>query len=351
MKTLKTQLLAIFLVLLLTTNLPAQFPQLDTKRECGTVVTDRQKMVELERGSRGYNLPLAPQLNRPYQIPLTIHIVRQNDGTGGFTLADLGVAMQDLNRLWLPVGMQFYQRGAVDYINNTTHFNVPDNQQARDNLRQVNPVADTINVYFTNLTGLCGQSTFTTDPIQGILIANSCAGAGSPSTLAHEIGHYFDLYHTHETGFGTECPNGSNCSSTGDLLCDTPADPGLNFDTDVTAACVWTGTSTPPTGCGSTNYAPPTRNVMSYSRRTCRDTFVGGQISKALVVLAFISNRANLINTLTKYVAPDGGLTTNCTYQTPCRTPSRALEVANPGNTIFFFPLLTKLFLHLSAKQ
>jgi hypothetical protein len=75
--------------------------------------------------------------------------------------------------------------------------------------------------------------------------------------------------------------------------------------------------------------------VMSYSRRTCRDTFTGNQNSKALNILTTVANRMNLINTLTKYVTPNGGLNTNCSYLTPCRTLSRALEVANPGNTIF----------------
>ncbi len=303
------------------------------KRECGTVVTNAQKRVELERAARGYDF-LAPQLNRPYQIPLTIHIVRQTDGTGGFTLANLEVAMQDLNRLWLPIGIQFYRRGEVDYINDDLLYNLPDQDFWRDVLRQTNPVANTANVWFTNLAGLCGEGSFTSNSLQGILMDNGCAGnATNPSTFAHEVGHYFDLYHTHETAFGVECPSGSNCSTTGDLFCDTPADPDI--DNNVTAECAWTGSAALPMGCAMAAYNPPTRNIMSYSSKTCRTLFTGNQNSKALNVLTTAANRVNLINTLTRYVAADGGINANCTFQTPCRTLARAVQVANAGDTIF----------------
>lgn len=329
----KTIILTIILLTAVTFS-PAQL-LLKPKTECGTIVTDAQKRVELERAARGYDF-LAPQLNRPYQIPMTIHIVNRTNGTGGFTLANLEAAMQDLNRLWLPIGIQFYRRGEVDYINSDLLYNLPDQDFWRDVLRQTNPVANTVNVWFTNLAGLCGQASFTSSSPQGILMDNGCAGVGnSPSTYAHEVGHYFDLYHTHETAFGTECPNGSNCSTTGDLFCDTPADPELNFETNVNASCAWTGSAAFPMGCGMTAYNPPTRNIMSYSRRVCRDAFTGNQNSKALNILTTAANRVNLINTLTKYVAADGGLNANCTYQTPCRTLARAVQVANASDTIF----------------
>ena len=42
--------------------------------------------------------------------------------------------------------------------------------------------------------------------------------------LAHEWGHVLGLRHTHEEGYGAEWEG--NCDVTGDLRCDTPADPG-----------------------------------------------------------------------------------------------------------------------------
>lgn len=53
-----------------------------------------------------------------------------------------------------------------------------------------------------------------------------------PSTgrgIEHELGHTFGLYHTFHDEFGLELANGSNCATTGDLLCDTPADPNVTL--------------------------------------------------------------------------------------------------------------------------
>src|SRR5262245_6287301 len=191
------------------------------KTECGTVITPKQLEFELSRKDIA-PLAMAPSTDTPLYLPMTIHIVHRSDGTGGFTLDRLAIAMRDLNRMWQPVGVQFFIYGEIDHIYDDAHFNVPYVQANQDALRQVNPVANTINVYFTNLAELCGQSTFTNDSDQGVLMDIGCAGnANNPSTLAHEIGHYFDLYHTHESGVGVECPSGNNCSIAGDLLCDT----------------------------------------------------------------------------------------------------------------------------------
>lgn len=305
-------------------------------RECGTVITPAQIAAERARLAAGYP-ELTPQVNRPYRIPLTIHIVRLDDGTGGFSLENLAVAIADLNAIWAQAGVLFYQRGPVDYINSTYHSRVPNIQNRRDELRQVNPVANTINVWFTQLDDFCGQSTFTTSSLQGILMDNDCAGVGdNPSTLAHEVGHYFDLYHTHETNFGVECPSGENCADAGDLFCSTAADPEMDYESDVTPSCVWTGTATNPSKCDSPgSYDPPTRNVMSYSRRSCRTQFTGQQESKALFVLTSAGNRANLVNAFARFVAPDGSTTSACSFANPCRTLTRAAEQAAAGDTIF----------------
>ncbi len=328
-------ILALILMTLCVNAQDTQLPSGKT-RECGTVVTPVQIAVERARLSQGYP-ELVPLANRPYRLPITIHIVRLDDGTGGFTLADLDDAMQNLNAMWEQVGVYFYQRGPVDFIDSTYHSNVPDSQFRRDQLRLVNPVANTINVYFTQLAELCGQSTFTDSSPQGILMDNDCAGVGnSPSTFAHEVGHYFDLYHTHETAFGVECPSGENCGDTGDLHCSTAADPELDYENDVTTACIWTGFASNPGKCDDPGtYDPPTRNIMSYSRRTCRTQFTAQQEGKAIFVLVGSSNRANLINAFARFVAPDGSALSSCTFSSPCSTLTRAAQLAASGDNIF----------------
>lgn len=95
----------------------------------------------------------------------------------------------------------------------------------------------------------------------------------SPNTLAHEFGHVLGLMHTH-TGNGSELVDGSNCDISGDLLCDTPADPGLNAGNVDWVTCTYIGTATDANG---DIYQPDVENIMSYS--PCgRSTFSPGQI-------------------------------------------------------------------------
>ncbi len=348
MRSLTAFILAFILVLAIVPAPQAQEKsQLERGKECGTTVPPGQLEVELTRKAALAAPEVEPPTQAPYYLPLTIHIVRRSDGTGGFTLDQLAIAMSDLNRIWQPVGVQFFIYGRIDYINDDSHFNVPDDQRRRNDLRGVNVVDNTINVYFANLAGLCGQSTFTNDgtTVHGVLMDINCAGvATNSSSFAHEIAHYFDLYHTHETwpdnmGNPTkvECPSGNNCSTAGDLLCDTPADP--NLENRVDADCVYNNSATTPGGCDMTAYNPPTRNLMSYSTKTCRDQFTAGQIQKVLQVLTTAGNRKNLIISGARYVDPLASASNaDCSYNFPCRAVTKAIQVALHGDFIFIKP-------------
>ena len=107
------------------------------------------------------------------------------------------------------------------------------------------------------------------------------------STLSHEIGHYLSLYHTHETAFGAELVDGSNCATAGDLICDTAADPKLSSLVD--SSCTYIGTATDANG---DTYDPDPRNLMSYSRKECRDVFSRDQAER--MTFAFLHERLGL---------------------------------------------------------
>jgi hypothetical protein len=309
--------------------LAALSPAFAQRTECGTVVSPEQREAELK--SRSLQKPgqvHAPPL-LPFRIPLTIHICRMNDGTGGFTLAQLDTAMRQINLLYASTGIQFFQYGDVIYIDNTYFFTVKDVQIDRDFLRSQRVVANTVNVYFTNLDSLCGQGTFPGDKVQGVLINNDCAGTmTNTSSFAHELGHFLNLYHTHETSFGMECPNESNCELAGDLLCDTPADPDL---TNRVLGCTYTGGVNAPPGCEGT-YAPQVNNLMSYAPKNCRDAFTAGQIDRMLATLA--GSRRYLL-TLERYVAKGWTGTQAGFPEFPFATISAALASAGPGMVIF----------------
>jgi hypothetical protein len=93
------------------------------------------------------------------------------------------------------------------------------------------------------------------------------------ATMGHEMGHCLGLYHTFEGGENVARSGAcKNCETTGDLLCDTPADD----NGPVNGACVYVGTgvdacSTPE------SYNPLTNNMMMYGNFVCRDSFTLGQ--------------------------------------------------------------------------
>ena len=101
-----------------------------------------------------------------------------------------------------------------------------------------------------------------------------CIRDSISSTLIHEFGHHFVLLHTHGTsnvpGSTDEYVNGSNCATTGDRFCDTPADPLINSSNVSSVNCLYTGNATDALG---QVYEPDTSNIMSYSPDVCTDFF------------------------------------------------------------------------------
>lgn len=210
------------------------------------------------------------------QVPVQHFVFRTSGGSGGITSADIQDAMDDLNGHYQSASIQFYECSAVRFINSSTFYNYSQSQQSQ--LLATYYVNNVVNVYhFNSVTSnsgssLCGYSDFPPGP-DIVMMRGSCTLNGS--TLSHEFGHYFSVLHTHSTIGGAEFVDGSNCSSAGDLLCDTPADPVIG-NSNVNTSCVYTGTQLDPQG---DLYAPDTRNIMSYSRRSCRNSFSPTQYS------------------------------------------------------------------------
>lgn len=89
------------------------------------------------------------------------------------------------------------------------------------------------------------------------------------NTIQHELGHFFGLQHT----FGKspmelstdETPNGSNCASAGDYICDTPADPNGKIGKNCEFLGLNDGSKYPVT--------PDIHNFMSYYPSGCKMRF------------------------------------------------------------------------------
>ncbi|BDS12224.1 zinc-dependent metalloprotease [Aureispira anguillae] len=206
-------------------------------------------------------------------IPVRHIIVRKSDGTGGISSTDLQNAMDELNTTYAAANIQFYECSKA-YVNSDTYYDFETSEEAA--LAAAYEVANVVNIFHCNTVSngagsfYCGYAYFP-GGADRIVMKNSCTTNGS--TFIHEFGHYFSAYHTHQGG--NELVNGSNCSTAGDQICDTPADPNLSGV--VNSSCVYTGTATDANG---DSYTPQTTNYMSYSRKSCRTVFTNGQIAR-----------------------------------------------------------------------
>jgi phage-related protein len=94
------------------------------------------------------------------------------------------------------------------------------------------------------------------------------------------MGHFFGLYHTFDQDFGVELVDGSNCETTGDLVCDTEADPTDEGDHLPYPDCNYTGPYM--TDANGDYYVPPTNNIMSYYSFDCICRFTPQQYNRML---------------------------------------------------------------------
>lgn len=271
-------------------------PAVPEKADCRTQVTQVAIDMENKRDQNAYrqliqqHTGVAPRALTEYTIQ--IHIVRMDDGTGGLNVATVRNEIANwVNPYFAAVNAKFVECGAETYINSSEYYNLSGDAEG-DALAAANNVPNVVNIYFVNdPDGACGWARFPWDlPVDYVVIANSCAG--NQSTIVHELGHYFSLYHTHETAFGAENVTRNNadgcydCDTDGDKLCDTPADPRLNqAAVSITAAPACAYSSSLTDACG-VSYTPDPTSIMSYSLKACRTVFTASQKAKMTLTMA-----------------------------------------------------------------
>lgn len=220
------------------------------------------------------------------QYAVQIHIVRRDDGTGGIDIADIRDEFDNfINPYFADIDVEFVECNPEEYHNSTEYYilgnGTEDADAAGDAMSAAFNVPNVINIYYVaDPDSACGWARFPWKlPVDYIVIANSCAD--NKSTTVHELGHYFGLYHTHETGNGAESVTRNNadgcwdCEVDGDLLCDTPADPNLSSTANNFPSCAYTGTATD--ACNGDAYVPQINNIMSYADKACRTLFTSEQ--------------------------------------------------------------------------
>lgn len=184
--------------------------------------------------------------------------------------------------------------------------------------------ADYYNVYIVNkidgndLTstgGIAGFAYFPGAPtLDGMYVVASQAKTGS-TTVSHEFGHAFSLYHTFEgDAGGVSCPSTTSCSTTGDLVCDT--EPHIRSSSSA-GWCPATDAN-PCTGGGS--YNKTQYNIMDYT--LCPpNRYTAGQRTR---VMNTLDNERVGYKTSSGLLAPAGTIAT-ATCTPTASTPNQSV--------------------------
>lgn len=222
-------------------------------------------------------------------VQIKWHVLTDTSGNTSIDAETLENYLATLSQAFAPAGLEFCADSEIDFISDDELF---ENVQSTYSLLTMNSTDHAIDVYWCPSLqggGLCGTSSYTFSPVQGVAVQTSCQGATDVSKVfIHEIGHYFDLFHTHEIQWGFDCPNGTLCSEVGDLVCDTapslnmffetcvdPADCSLRSDVSV---CI---DGYPEPLCDGAPYLESdTTNFMSYSPVHCLLEFTPGQYDR-----------------------------------------------------------------------
>ena len=222
-------------------------------------------------------------------IPVKIHIVTNDDGSGGIEINDVLSEFDEVNSYFQNSFVEFYICDEVNYINSSSLYQYDTNNQ--QDLLFENHQPDILNVYFVDEIAFgegyaCGYTYLpgNSSPYYDVVVMqNSCTTSNDGTTLTHEMGHHLNLTHTHGDTNGTltdELVNGTNCSYAGDYLCDTPADPQLNSGNVYDVNCQYYVSGTPPTDAQGNLFDPDTSNIMSYAPQSCTNTLTEQQYAR-----------------------------------------------------------------------
>ena len=221
-------------------------------------------------------------------IPVNFHVIT-NGSTGAVSDATIAQQILVLNRNY--AGQDYNgnpvpgakNTGYTFFLNSTTRTSnrkwftmTPGsgNERNAKNALVVNPTGS-LNLY-TAAPGqnLLGWATFPWNlsgnpSMDGVVVHYGSLPGGylAPydlgGTASHEVGHWVGLYHTFQGGCGTDC------ATTGDLVCDTPA------ENTATSGCPSGKDTCPAAGLD------PIHNYMDYSTDICYNQFTTGQDARA----------------------------------------------------------------------
>ncbi len=247
-------------------------------------------------------------------VPIRPHILRRSNGTDGYSLTSLNNVLALTNNYYRSAGIQFFFSGnSPDYVDDDNLYNafvigVSENTIANRN------ATNALNQYYVQAFDGDNTGGYAYYPSDNVASTQSFIRVGSDADLGnrlipHELGHNFNLLHTFDNETGYETVAGDNCARTGDLVCDTPADPYGRTDLpDAAMTCVmgcpsvYACTITEP-GTGA-HYHPSPTNIMSYYF-PCTHDLTAGQYERMANGLALRqSHTAYSLNAASTPVSP-----------------------------------------------
>lgn len=191
-------------------------------------------------------------------IPIQFHLITRNNGTGGIQITDMLDQICLLNEQFGAFDIIFYQADAPNVLANDVIYDNHTLTSGQFSMRQRRN-REALNVWVVNDASPAGGPAVGTvlgyfDPTNDWIVIRKNQISGSNNTLAHEVGHFFSLFHPHlgwdsepysiqahglqvaeksPSGRDNELMDKSNCETAGDMICDT--DPDYNF------ALTWNG--------------------------------------------------------------------------------------------------------------
>lgn len=232
--------------------------------------------------------------NSKYRLRVYMHVIRKSDGTGGHSYLDVQNSMTILNSDFNPYDIYFLWNGTIDYINDSSLYNYADTT-----VFSINNHIDGIDIYLfpdevTNPQGKANGVGNGSAFFIGGMFSSSISYVPSHA-ISHEMGHVLFLYHTHHGtcyengGDSNQCPefvDGSNSDCCGDYIEDTPADPNINFNVNITTF-QWLGSGYDQHG---DPYTPDTQQIMSYTDIRCMSHFSPGQVERMYAAIESLSH-------------------------------------------------------------
>ena len=192
----KNSLLMMLFIMIFSLNAYSQ--------ECPTEPTQEELQLMLEYKEAGLYDDNVLRTNSPRHVLVKWHVVG-SDYTKQVSIdtETLAYYLSELNRAFAPIGMEFIADPVIHYIWNDDWY---ENGASTYDIRRTSPLHGAMNVYWSNTiipNSLCGQGTFSSQYDQGIVMNNNCLSYSDiHGIFIHEVGHYFDLLHTHTF----ECP-------------------------------------------------------------------------------------------------------------------------------------------------